>query len=602
MTETGSNRKKIMGGYLRRPKFQDVLFLLGVFLFTAVMLLSLYPRYQQDEIGRNFFLYTVMLVPLIAAIYFLVISFRSQIRKQDAEITTSIRLKIAVALIVVAILPSIPIIIISNNMINTTISELITGKTAVALEEAIEMSQESLQDDIEDMRYQLKLVRFNIIQGVYSTGYYKRQYAEFLGADNNPHYSILVGHIISSSPFRNNISFDTSTVGKKQVEDVEQLKQFLSVADLGSDVHVDRLFINGKTIIVAHTLYGKNILAMYQYISPDKTRRLTLFEKTYGNYRQQEFLKPYFQTGVGIALITISLVIIMLAAIISFVLSKSISRPAFELVDAAKQVASGDFSVKLYRSEKDEMTLLFNSFNRMVEQLEHGRRVMYQTQKLQAWRDIARKLVHEIKNPLTPIRLSAERIYRRYSEGHHDLDAIVKQGTSTIVEEVNVLMRLLSEFSRFARLPEIQPEYQSLNEIVENCVHFFKGHENIHFIINLDDSLPELYLDRGLIRQALTNLIQNAIEASNDEGDIEVHTSYIEDPDNKMAKIVIRDYGIGIEEVDISNIFEPTFSKKENGTGLGLTIVEKIIIEHGGRIYCQSEYGKGSTFTIELPV
>ncbi len=592
----------MIGGYLRRPKFQDVLFLLGVFLFTAIMLLSLYPRYQQDEIGRNFFLYTVMLVPLVAAIYFLVISFRHQIRKQDAEITTSIRLKIAVALIFVAILPSIPIIIISNNMINTTINELITGRTALALEEAIEMSQETLQDDIEDMRRELKLVRYNLINGAYSTEYFKRQYAAFLREGKSPYYRILVGYITSSSPFRNNISFDMSSVSEKKEDDVAQLKQFLSVTETGNDVIVDRLSINGKTVIVANTRYGNTLLVLYHYISPEKTQRLALFEKTYGNYRQQEFLKPYFQTGVGIALVTISLVIIMLAAIISFVLSKSISRPAFELVDAAKQVASGDFSVKLYRNEKDEMTLLFNSFNRMVEQLEHGRKVMYQTQKLQAWRDIARKLVHEIKNPLTPIRLSAERIYRRYTEGHDDLDTIVRQGTSTIVEEVNVLMRLLSEFSRFARLPEIHPEYQSLNEIVENCVHFFRGHENIHFIVDMDDSLPELYIDRGLIRQSLTNLIQNAIEASNDSGDIEVQTGYVEDSDNKLARIVIRDYGIGIEKEDLPDIFEPTFSKKENGTGLGLTIVEKIIIEHGGRIYCQSEYGKGSTFTIELPV
>ena len=224
------------------------------------------------------------------------------------------------------------------------------------------------------------------------------------------------------------------------------------------------------------------------------------------------------------------------------------------------------------------------------------------SQKLQAWKDIARKLVHEIKNPLTPIRLSAERIYRRYTEGHQDLDTIIRQGTTTIVEEVNVLMRLLSEFSRFARLPEIQPEYQSLNTIVENCVDFFKGHEKIRFIIELDQSMPDMYVDRGLIRQSLTNLLQNAIDASNDEGDIEVRTLYVDDHQNKLAKIIIRDHGIGIKEDDLEIVFEPTFSTKEHGTGLGLTIVEKIIIEHGGRIYCNCEYGNGSEFTIELPV
>ncbi len=589
------------GGYLRRPRPQDVLFLLGVFVFTAIMLLSLYPRYQEGEIGRNFFLYTVMLVPLIAAIYFLVISFRSQIRQQDSEISTSIRLKIAIALIFVAILPSIPIIIISNNMINTTISELITGKTAIALEEAIEMSQEALQEDIEEVKRELQLIRYNIDKGIYSISYYRNQYAEFLSTNKDPSYYLVTGHLLPSSGHNNKVSFKTVPYQEYENDDLEKLRTFFQVTSPGKEVRVDRLSINGKTVIAAHTLYGKTLLVLYSYISREKVERLSIFEKTYGNYRQQEFLKPYFQTGVGIALITISLVIIVIAAIISFVLSKSISRPAFELVDAAKRVASGDFSVKLKREEKDEMTLLFNSFNRMVEELDHGRKVMYQTQKLQAWRDIARKLVHEIKNPLTPIRLSAERIYRRYNEGHREFDTIVREGTTTIVEEVNVLMRLLSEFSRFARLPEIQPEYQSLNTIVENCVHFFKGHEKIHFIIELDQSMPELYVDRGLIRQSLTNLLQNAIDASNDEGDIEVRTMYVDEPENRLARIMIRDQGTGIRQEDLANIFEPTFSTKEDGTGLGLTIVEKIIIEHGGRIYCESEFGKGSEFIIELP-
>jgi len=265
-------------------------------------------------------------------------------------------------------------------------------------------------------------------------------------------------------------------------------------------------------------------------------------------------------------------------------------------------VAAGDFAVRLERESPDELALLFDSFNKMIRQLEASRKAQFHAQKLEAWRDVARKLVHEIKNPLTPIRLSAERIQRRYHESHPDIGSIILTGTDTIIEEVNVLMELLGEFSRFARLPEMKPETVDLNPIVESCVNFFHGHERVSFHLELDQGLPRITLDKSLLRQALTNIIQNSIDAVGDQGNIHIKTALRVQGDARAVIIQIRDDGVGINEEDLDRIFEPTFSKKPHGTGLGLTIVEKIILEHRGGISCRSKPGEGTEFTIELPI
>ncbi|HRX16646.1 MAG TPA: ATP-binding protein, partial [Spirochaetota bacterium] len=253
----------------------------------------------------------------------------------------------------------------------------------------------------------------------------------------------------------------------------------------------------------------------------------------------------------------------------------------------------------LYKTEiSDEISVLYNSFNVMVKQLDESRRAMMHMQKLEAWKEVGSKLMHEIKNPLTPIRLSAERIRRKYFEQSDDIENIIKTGTDTIIEEVDALQHILREFSRYTRLPKLNPVFQNINDILKNCVDFFHGHENIVFKLFLDDELPDLRIDRILFRQVLINIIKNAIEAMDYYGEI-VIASQIE---NGKAIIRVRDNGPGIPPEDLGRLFEPTFSRKQEGTGLGLAIVEKIVMEHGGKIICRSVPGNGAEFILTLPI
>ncbi len=238
----------------------------------------------------------------------------------------------------------------------------------------------------------------------------------------------------------------------------------------------------------------------------------------------------------------------------------------------------------------------------MVHQLDSSKKIMYQTQKLEAYREVAQMLLHEIKNPLTPIKLSAERIKKRYFNKTGDIDKVINTGTETIIEEVKVLTMMLNEFSQFAKLPEMKGEIQDLNSIIGNCYTSFLGHDRVKIDINLDNSIPDIFIDKHLMKQALTNIIQNAIEAIKETGNISITSKLINEGQKKFARIIIKDDGIGIDEKNIDKIFEPSFSTKESGSGIGLAMVQKIILEHNGDIICNSTNGEGTEFIIDIPI
>ncbi len=576
---------------ISKSRFQDFIFLAGIFLFSAIIILGLFPTTDAEEkVGRAYYLNLMMTIPVIAAIYFIIVSFRRKIYSGPADIKASIRFKIALAFVFVAIIPSLPIIILSNKLINNTITEWISEKDTQAMEESLKMANEAIVQNHADIRFRLDTIRDSGLYTSYPTilrrekslreeGY---QFLLYSAAEGNAF--VLLTDKEEARPYSPGIT------------------KVLNAIPPGQGVRLYNISTAGRSLVLGALRQGNDILAMFRS-NPEKTSaRIALYEEALQRYRQREFLKPYFQTGMGIFLLILSIIIIAASIAVSYLLSREITRPVYELEAAARQIASGDYSIKLRRETQDELAILFASFNRMAEQLEEGRMVMYQKQKLQAWRDMARKLVHEIKNPLTPIRLSAERIRKRHAEGHPDLDSIIKIGTDTIIDEVNALMEITAEFSRFARLPEMKPEIGNLNEKVASCAGFFQGNERITFHLELDEKIPPMYFDRILLRQALTNLIQNAVDSISETGTIRIRTLLAGSEGRGSVKIFIRDDGAGIREEDMDLIFEPTFSSKEHGTGLGLAIVEKIVLEHRGRITCSSKPGEGTEFTIELPI
>ena len=224
---------------------------------------------------------------------------------------------------------------------------------------------------------------------------------------------------------------------------------------------------------------------------------------------------------------------------------------------------------------------------------------MEKGQRMAAWREVARRIAHEVKNPLTPITLSAQRLKRKYSKGLNE--AVFDECTQTIIDHVELIRNLVNEFSSFARFPSANPKPCALLPIIEETIALYReGHPNIKFIANNTGDIPPLNLDRQQIKQAFINLIDNAIGAIKEEGSISFAVTY--DSILKRTRIEVADDGPGINNQDKTRLFEPNFSTKKAGMGLGLTIVSTIIADHNGFISVQDNVPRGAKFVIELPV
>ena len=219
-------------------------------------------------------------------------------------------------------------------------------------------------------------------------------------------------------------------------------------------------------------------------------------------------------------------------------------------------------------------------------------------QRMAAWREVARRIAHEVKNPLTPIKLSAQRLKRKYSQKVNE--EVFDKCTEMIVQHVDLIKNLVNEFSTFAKFPDIHIVPCSIKDIVEETVALYKeGLEHVNIQLNYEENLPTIPLDRQQMKQAFINLIDNAVAAINKKGNIIINISF--DEILKILRIEVADDGKGISDEEKTRLFEPYFSTKKSGMGLGLAIVNSIIYDHKGMIRVQDNSPRGARFIIELP-
>ena len=288
--------------------------------------------------------------------------------------------------------------------------------------------------------------------------------------------------------------------------------------------------------------------------------------------------------------LTVSVIILFL---ISFYF---ITRPLKRLQDATIQLSQGNLSVSVKESKFSPLNDLIISFNTMFQELESNRKKIIQAEKDAAWRDMARILAHEIKNPLTPIRLSLERLEMKYASKSKDLDAVFSNVTTIIHEEIDNLQTFATEFSKFAKLPEAVMKYYDVNkQLAEICTPY---QTELKIDLKLEEKLPLLFADKIQVKQILENLIQNSINAAKDDCIIKISTSFTD----SIIYISIQDNGSGINTKNINEIFKPYFTKSRGGTGLGLAIVKRIIESHGGSINVKSQVDIGTTFNLSFPI
>ncbi len=225
---------------------------------------------------------------------------------------------------------------------------------------------------------------------------------------------------------------------------------------------------------------------------------------------------------------------------------------------------------------------------------------LFKAQRMAAWREVARRIAHEIKNPLTPIQLSAQRLRRRYLDRFNAEDDVFDECTSMISKQVDELKNLVNEFSNFARMPATNPTLNNVNDIILECLTLYRqAHKDIQFDTHLETDLPNSKFDREQIKRVLINLLENAVSATPSRGSIIVSTSY--NQEINIITLTVTDTGCGIPVQNKPRLFEPYFSTKKTGTGLGLAIVSTIVADHNGYIRVKDNEPHGTQFIIELP-
>ena len=293
----------------------------------------------------------------------------------------------------------------------------------------------------------------------------------------------------------------------------------------------------------------------------------------------------------------------LLGLILGWWISARVTRPIEQLAEGAREVAAGRWEARVAVHSHDEIGQLSEAFNEMTRQLAEQRERLVQTERVAAWRELARRLAHELKNPLFPLQLTVENLQRAREQSSAQFDEVFFESTATLRAELENLKAIVSRFSDFAKMPPPEFESVDLNEMIRGVIKLFEpqlsavGRPPITPELYLDEKLRRTEADPTLVRRAIENLVLNSLDAMPAGGTLTVRTS----ERDGMVRIEVSDTGAGLTPEECARLFTPYYTSKRHGTGLGLAIVQSVVSDHGGKISVESSPGAGATFRIELP-
>ncbi len=296
-------------------------------------------------------------------------------------------------------------------------------------------------------------------------------------------------------------------------------------------------------------------------------------------------------------LVAVNLFVIAFAVWFSWIISNHLTKTLTkfsEMIDRITLFESDPQPIKYY--QKDELNQLVKAYNRMILQIKEQKERLSFKEKEEAWKEMAKQVAHEVKNPLTPMKLTIQNFERKFDPNDPDIAEKVKNLSKTLVDQIDLVVTVANAFSQFAQLPEKNNEVFDLNKEIKNIINVFSD-EKIYFHTNQEKIMMEM--DRIYLSRIITNLVANASQAKDEERENIINV----DVEQRQKRIIIsvEDNGIGISEEMYNRIFEPNFTSKSSGMGLGLTMVKKMIEDYKGEISVKSEVGKGTVFTIFLP-
>ncbi len=280
-----------------------------------------------------------------------------------------------------------------------------------------------------------------------------------------------------------------------------------------------------------------------------------------------------------------------------------VTRPVRKLAEGARDVSDGKWNTRVNVRGSNEIAQLARAFNRMTEQLSEQRERLVQAERVAAWRELARRLAHELKNPLFPLQTTVENLQRAKEQSPEQFEEVFRESTAILLTEIENLKKIVGRFSDFAKMPQPELAPVNLNETVRGIVKLFEsqfgavGRPPITPELLLDENLPAIQADEALLRRAIENLVLNAMDAMPAGGVLMLRTTL----QNGDVDLEVSDTGTGLTPEECARLFTPYYTTKQHGTGLGLAIVQSVVSDHGGKISVESETGVGTSFHMQLP-
>ncbi len=561
----------------RKPlKRESIVLITIISVFTLFLIAVIYfsfkvqPIILLQAITKNRLLLIILLilfgVMFLFVLYNIIQVIADRIKNREGS---RFRFRLTLLFLIIASIPILPLSVVSNNLISKSISLWFVSGIEDSLTDAIEVSKELYNKLSEEAIREWK----NICEDCSSEQIIKSKYSKIDGV-----------FIYDADVNRMASLFSRTLSLKSDIEGLEYINPELENWKRISLQAGEYLIIPEKSNQLGKVFLVKKIPDDIK----DYTARISIGLQ---NYRTLKIMRQPIKGIVILFYIVVTMPIVLLTFYLSFIISKDVTIPIKELAIATQKVAADKLDYKVQLEAKDELKLLIDSFNRMTEDLRLNKELVKHSERVAAWRDIARRIAHEIKNPLTPIRLSAERMLKLYGKNDKYRD-ILSKGIDTIITEVKNINDMVNEFSLFTKFPDTVLERYNIIEIIEDIINFLKdSYRNILFSFYHEEASVYLFIDKNQIRRAILNILYNSISAIPEKGNISVECNRSKGKEGYYT-VSISDDGIGISDEIKDKIFDPYFSKDGKGTGLGLTIVEKIVIDNNGRIWFERKPDK----------
>ncbi|TNE96880.1 MAG: HAMP domain-containing sensor histidine kinase, partial [Bacteroidetes bacterium] len=316
------------------------------------------------------------------------------------------------------------------------------------------------------------------------------------------------------------------------------------------------------------------------------------------HFGKQSELESQIQ-GLLVAIINIFILLLALTVLLALMVSNWLTIPLRRLQESLINIRFGKHNDPIPYAGDDEIGSLVKAYNQKLEELAFTADQLARSERESAWREMAKQVAHEIKNPLTPMKLSVQQLLRTYDPNDPNSKSKLERVANSIVEQIDALTNIANEFSSFAKLPQLKESEVDLIELTKTVLALFEGEYNCTFEFDVHGEGALISGDKDQMMRVLNNLIKNAIQAipSDKEGIIKVQIEV----SDKSVVLKVTDNGIGISREERKNLFVPYFTTKSTGTGLGLAMVKQIIENHKGTIHVESEKGSGASFIIEIP-